>query len=578
MITTVAAERIRAYYDKSIFLAAAGASRRLPSACMRSKLAHLLFALGFVLPVAPVALGQCPASIPVEGAAPGVPLPLFPPDNWWNQDVSAAPIDANSASYIAFINNGGTRHLHPDFGGEVSPGSVAIYGMPYAIVDGSQAKQAVTFDYWDESDGVNYTTGQGIPFYPIPAQAGNLPHWVEGGAPGNVDQRSQQDRHLLIVDCTNNYLYELYNVYYDPNQAQWYGGSGAFFNMNTNNRRPDGWTSADAAGLAILPGLVRYDEAWNPAVTDIGHAFRVTVRATNGYVYPASHRAGSTVGALPMGARLRLKANVGGLDPALRTSDSNVQKIFRAMQKHGLIVADNGSDMYITGTFDTRWDNSILNPAFSLLSASDFEVVQLGWQPAAGAAVLAAVSASPNAVVGGSPSTGSVSLTAVAPPGGALVVLSSASSAVSVPANVTVSAGAGSAPFGITTSAVATQTLATLSASYNGVTKTTTFTVNPAPLPVLATLTLKATSVNGGTRVTGTVTLTAPAAVGGAVIALSSSNASLVSVPSHVLVTPGRTSGTFTMTTRLPAQNTAVTITAAYAGATKTATLTVKRK
>ena len=448
---------------------------------MRATLAHLLFAVGLVLPVAPLALGQCPASVPVEGAAPGVPLPLFPHDNWWNQDVSAAPIDANSASYIAFINNGGTRHLHPDFGGEVSPGSTDIYGMPYAIVDGSQAKQAVTFDYWDESDGVDYSTGQGIPFYPIPAQAGNQPHWIEGGAPGDVDQRSQQDRHLLIVDCTNNYLYELYNVYYDPSQAQWYGGSGAFFDMNTNNRRPDGWTSADAAGLAILPGLVRYDEAWNPAVTDMGHAFRVTVRSTNGYVYPASHRAGSTAGALPMGARLRLKANVGGLDPALRTSDPNVQKIFRAMQKYGLIVADNGSDMYITGTFDTRWDNSILNPAFSLLSASDFDVVQLGWQPAAGAATLAAISASPNPVVGGNPSTGSVSLTAVAPPGGALVALSSASSAVSVPANVTVNAGAGSAPFGITTSAVAIQTLATLSASYNGVTKTATFTVNPAP-------------------------------------------------------------------------------------------------
>src|SRR5438045_6411491 len=166
--------------------------------------------------------------------------------------------------------------------------------------------------------------------------------------------------------------------------------------MNTNNWRPDGWTSADAAGLAIFPGLVRYDEAWNPAVTDIGHAFRVTVRATNGYVYPASHRAGSTSGALPMGARLRLKANVNGTDPALRTSDPNVQKIFRAMQKYGLIVADNGSDMYITGTFDTRWNNDVLNPAFGTLSASDFEVVQLGWKPASGTLpALASVGVSP---------------------------------------------------------------------------------------------------------------------------------------------------------------------------------------
>ena len=155
---------------------------------------------------------------------------------------------------------------------------------------------------------------------------------------------------------------------------------GSFFDMNANNRRPDTWTSADAAGLAILPGLVRYDEVYDPNVAEIRHAFRVTVRATNGYVYPASHRAGSTAGALPMGARLRLKASV---DVNQRTSDPNARKIFRAMQRYGVIVADNGSDMYITGTYDTRWNNGILNPAFAALTASDFEVVQLGYNPPA---------------------------------------------------------------------------------------------------------------------------------------------------------------------------------------------------
>jgi hypothetical protein len=543
---------------------------------MRSNLARLLFALALDLLGAAVAFAQCPASVPVEGAAVTVPLPLFPADNWWNQDISAAPVDINSASYIAFVNNGGTRSLHPDFGGEVSPGSEAIYGMPYAIVDGSQAKQAVTFGYWKESDGVNYATGQGIPFYPIPSQAISQPHWVEGGAPGDVDQRSQQDRHLLIIDCTNNYLYELYNVYYDPSQAQWYGGSGAFFDMNTNNRRPDGWTSADAAGLAILPGLIRYDEAWNPAVTDIGHAFRVTVRSTNGYVYPASHRAGSTSGALPMGARLRLKTNVSGLDPALRTSDPNVQKIFRAMQRYGLIVADNGSDMYITGTFDTRWDNGILNPAFSLLTASDFEVVQLGWQPAA--AALTAINASPNPVVGGNPSTGTVNLAAaVVPAGGALIALRSASSAVSVPPSVTVRAGASSATFGIATTVVATPTLATISAAYQGVTKTTTFTVNPAPSAAPARLTLKPARVRGGTSATGTVTLSAAAPGGGVAIALSSSNPALASVPANVRVAAGQTSAAFAVATTPTQQGGAVTIAASNAGVTKTATLTVTR-
>jgi hypothetical protein len=177
--------------------------------------------------LASTALAQCPPSVPVEGAPPPAPLPVFPSDNWWNTDISQAPVDVNSASFIAFVNNGGTRKLHPDFGGEVSPGSVGIYGMPYAVVDGTQPKLAVTFNYWDESDGVD-AHGNGVPFYPIPAQAIGQPHWVEGGSPGNVDERSQADRHLLIVDCTNRTLYELYNVYYSAAQGQWLAGSGAF--------------------------------------------------------------------------------------------------------------------------------------------------------------------------------------------------------------------------------------------------------------------------------------------------------------------------------------------------------------
>ena len=349
---------------------------------------RILFTLALGLAAGSTVLAQCPASVPAQGATPPGPLPLFPATNWWNLDISAAPVDAGSAGYISFVNNGGTQRLHPDFGGEVSPGSVAIYGMPYAVVDGTQPKQAVTFHYWRESDGVDYATSQGIPFYPIPAQAITQPHWVEGGAPANVDQRTSADRHLLMIDCTNKHLYELYNVYFNSTQGKWYAGSGAFFDMNANNRRPDTWTSADAAGLAIFPGLVRYDEAWNPAVTDIGHALRVTVRATNGYVYPGSHDAGSTADALPMGARLRLKTNVNGTDPALRTSDPNARKIFRAMQRYGLIVADNGTDLYVTGTFDTRWNNDILNPAFATLAASDFDVIQLGWNPAPGAGTI----------------------------------------------------------------------------------------------------------------------------------------------------------------------------------------------
>src|SRR6266550_8573776 len=244
----------------------------------------------------------------VGGALPA-PLPLFPADNWWNLDISAWPVDPNSASYISFINNGGTRHLHPDFGGNAptQQDPYACYGMPYAVVSGvgSADLVPVEFSYSDESDGVAHATDTSFPFYPIPAQAITQPYWIEGCDPGNVDLRSSQDRHLLIVDSERNYLYELYNVYYNTTQGRWYGGSGAFFDMNTNDRRPEGWTSADAAGLAILPGLVRYDEVYDDAaVPEIQHAFRVTVRATQGHVFPASHTAGSTSGALPMGARL----------------------------------------------------------------------------------------------------------------------------------------------------------------------------------------------------------------------------------------------------------------------------------
>ncbi len=341
-------------------------------------------ATGFVITAFIFLLGSAAPAFTMNSVLGGSlpqPLPLFPRNNWWNRDISNWTVDPNSASYVAFINNGGNRQLHPDFGGNA--GGNAIYGLPYAVVTNvtNADLKPVEFQYWDESDGVDLYTGASFPFYPIPPEAITQPRWIEGGDPGNIDRRSSQDRHLLIVDRDRNYLYELFNVFYDAARGKWLAGSGAFFDMNTNNRRPDTWTSADAAGLAILPGLVRYDEVYDPNVTEIRHAFRVTVRATNGYVYPASHRAGSTPGALPMGARLRLKASV---DINQRTSDPNVRKIFRAMQRYGLIVADNGSDMYITGTYDTRWNNGILNPAFAALTASDFEVVQLGYNPPAG--------------------------------------------------------------------------------------------------------------------------------------------------------------------------------------------------
>ena len=315
-----------------------------------------------LLVLAPAAFGA------TEGGSIPVPLPLFPTNNWWNTDVSAAPLDANSSNFLTFIGTG--KGLHPDFGGNVGDGTV--YGFPFILVDGAQAKKTVVFTTPEESDGVDHTTQTSIPFYPVPDEAITMPGWIEEGQPGNIDARGTSDRHMLMVDTTNNTLYELYSVFY--NGTSWVAGSGAFFDMNTNNRRPETWTSADAAGLAILPGLLRYDEVFGP--NEINHAIRFTVFRSNGYVYPASHSAGSTAGALPMGARLRLKAstNITGFTP-------EIQKIFRAFKKYGLIVADNGSDMYISGTYDTRWDNGVLNPAFGALKVSDFEVVQQGWQP-----------------------------------------------------------------------------------------------------------------------------------------------------------------------------------------------------
>lgn len=310
-------------------------------------------------PTAPSDPGPAPPSAPSAGVALNDDFSgraLFPGDNWWNQDVSRAPLDSQSNAFIDFI--GRTRTLHPDFG-------PPPYGIPYVGVSGSQARVPVTFvSYGSESD----SAFRGETGYPIPDQARTEPNFIEGGVPGGG---SDGDRHLIVVDRDRWVLFELFATRW--NNGRWQAGSGAIFDLNANGRRPEGWTSADAAGLAILPGLVRYEEA--ASGREIRHAFRVTVRATNGYVWPASHRAGSTTGALPMGARLRLKAskNISGY-PAY------IQRIFRAMQTYGVIVADNGSDMYISGAMDGRWNNDELNPAFRSLTAGDFEVVQLGWR------------------------------------------------------------------------------------------------------------------------------------------------------------------------------------------------------
>lgn len=293
----------------------------------------------------------------LEGSLGG--LAVFPAGNWWNQDVSRAPVDPNSDAYLNFV--GRTKKLHPDFG--PSP-----YGIPFVVVSGDQPRVSPAWvAYGDESD--NGAPGRPAG-YPIPDEAKTQPNFIEGAVAGGG---TSGDRHMLIVDRDHALLFETAGTYWDAALNRWEADCGAVFDLTRSDRRPDTWTSADAAGLAIFPGLVRYDDVYG--TSEITHAFRVTVRATNGYVWPASHRAGGTAGALPMGARLRLKATtvLTGYPPEL-------QRVFRAMQKYGLIVADNGSDMYVTGSMDARWNNDVLNPAFHSLTANDFEVVQLGWK------------------------------------------------------------------------------------------------------------------------------------------------------------------------------------------------------
>jgi len=283
--------------------------------------------------------------------------PIYGAGSWWARDIRDAPVDPDSDAVLRFIRG---ASLHPDFG-------PPPFGIPYVTVSSSEPLVPVTFvAFADESD----VGAPGERGYPIPEEAKTQPNFIEGAEPGGGNAG---DRHLLVLDRERLLLFETWATRWNASASRWEAGSGAVFDLRTNARRPEGWTSADAAGLEILPGLVRFDEAFGAG--EIVHAFRVTVRATNGHVWPASHTAGSTPGAPPMGTRLRLKA---GKD--LSGYSESIRKIFRAMKTYGLVVADNGSDMFVTGTMDVRWNNDELNPAFRSLTSDDFEVIQLGWR------------------------------------------------------------------------------------------------------------------------------------------------------------------------------------------------------
>lgn len=317
------------------------------------------------------------ANAPAAVHCGAVEVPLFPPDNWWNVTVTNAPVDARSASVISWI--GTTRGMHPDFGGDDTENPPAIYGMVHFSVPGTQALENVAFDYDDSDAGA-----PGRPAgYPIPPEARTNVKWLEGGYAGNSNPGG--DKHVLIVDRDNRLLYEMWNVRCEPTGSpgcSWKAGSGAAWSLDRNDRRVFGWTSADAAGLAILPGLVRYSEVYSGA--PIAHAFRVTTRGVHGFVYPASHEAttSTNAGAPPLGARLRLKpgfALAGYPSGATAPDRAAMDRVVAAMKTYGLIVADTGSDLYVSGAYDTRWDNGIWNPFFSGIRAGDFEMVETGW-------------------------------------------------------------------------------------------------------------------------------------------------------------------------------------------------------
>ncbi len=305
----------------------------------------------------------------------------FPADSLWNKDISSAPVDPNSAALINFIGPG--IGLHPDFGAGLYDG-VSI-GIPYLVVGSQQTQLPIVFTaYGDESDPGPM---------PIPVSA-----LIEG-----YPALGSGDRHVLVLDNNNCWLYELYNSY--PNAASWNADSAAVWDLTADEQRPYTWTSADAAGLPIFPGLARYDEV---ASGHINHALRFTLQSSRAaFVPPASHWAANSSNAFaaPMGMRLRLKASFD-----ISSYSSANQVILSALKKYGMIMADNGSSMYISGAPDDNWDNDDLHNLGSV-TAADFDVVEMNPiytsanVPTGASPVIASFTASSLSVSAGTPVT-----------------------------------------------------------------------------------------------------------------------------------------------------------------------------
>lgn len=295
--------------------------------------------VALVLTLAPAAGGAAAAPV-----VPGTQCPAFPASNYWNTRIDHLPVHPLSAQWLATMHAATTR-LHPDFGPSYGEQS-APYGIPITVVHGAP-RLPVEFDYADESDQVGYPLGDGT--------------LIEGG------DESDGDRHAIVVDAVTCTLFETWNTHHG--REGWTAGSGSVWSLRSNALRPRGWTSADAAGLPILPGLLRWDEV---KAGRVDHAIRFTTDITRrAFVWPARHQAGSTEdpAAPPMGARFRLRADypLASYSPAARV-------VLRAMKQYGMVLADNGSPWFFQGTADENWSAALVGQ-LKRVRASDFEAV-----------------------------------------------------------------------------------------------------------------------------------------------------------------------------------------------------------
>lgn len=308
----------------------------------------------FSVAAALILVAALAASSLAQPSVKGTKCKVFPASNAWNQRVDALPVAGNSGALVSSIGLGSSAHA--DFGSGKWDG--APIGIPYVVVSSKTKKRRVSFEYADESDRARY---------PIPK---NVP--IEGG------RRSDGDRHVIAIDKSKCRLYELYAAHPKNGGTSWRAGSGAIWSLKSNKLRPAGWTSADAAGLPIYPGLARWDEV---AKGSIDHALRFTApRTRRAYVYPARHQAGSSddPDLPPMGARVRLK---GSVDIASYPRQSRV--ILTALRRYGAILADNGSAWYFSGAPSSHWNNDDLH-SLGRLTGRDFEVVDTSSLPRPG--------------------------------------------------------------------------------------------------------------------------------------------------------------------------------------------------